>query len=191
MPPSVSLGFPRKRPSSPLPPNAPRRSLALPMTLSSIRFFVPSLPFSMRASPMSETLAPSPFPRPCLPQSVSPFLSRLQPPTPRPRPTAPPLLVGGALPSVAQLGAGPALSPTPHGRKAALSGWGWIGRRGRWLECGEAGGIRQEAAAAALSSAAPREGSARREPAAGLGSASSAARRPGPGPMPSAPPDRP
>ena len=43
-------------------PSHPRRSLALPMALSSTRSLVPTLPFSRAASSLSRSLAPSPSP---------------------------------------------------------------------------------------------------------------------------------
>lgn len=74
--------------------NSPGRSLALPMALFSTRSLVPTLPFRMRTSPVSQTLAPSPFSRLSLAPSVSPFLSRIQPSSLWLRPLAPPPLSG-------------------------------------------------------------------------------------------------
>lgn len=171
--------------------NSPGRSLALPMALFSTRSLVPTLPFRMRTSPVSQTLAPSPFSRLSLAPSVSPFLSRIQPSSLWLRPLAPPPLSGRSHNDCHPIRRRPYPQPHPSRALSSAERVGLTARRGRWHQRWGAGGSRQEAVAAALSSAAQREGGARQELAAGLGSASSAARRPGPGPMPAAPPDRP
>lgn len=189
-----SLCFPGDRPSRPLLSRSPRRSLALPVALSPIRFG-PSSPLSLELLSGLSDPGPHPISESRSLRTQCPLSSPgSRPWSPRPAPFCPAHLEAPA----AQLGAGPARSPTPRGPRAAQSGRGGARPRGRWPRrqeaggaSGEAGGGRREAAAAALSPAAQQEGGARQESAAGLRSAASAARRPGPGPMPAAPPDRP